>query len=150
MDTDKDILRKLNARPWTTRRRIVGIALCVAVVLAGILMFLQPFRVDAAIGKGYELISDQKETWGSILVYADVNTRIGYMILVDNAGNPVGSHQIENVLGEPQRYGVGGGVMPRLHEEAWKEVEDCDVLWHPQGTKHYHILEYYPSVYTGN
>ena len=70
----------------------------------------------------FEIVSSQQENWGSLAVYADVNTRNGFAVVLDRSGNAVGMQPLTNAAGEPQRFDKTGKILPRLLPEQFKLV----------------------------
>ena len=52
-------------------------------------------------GEGFVLISAQSETWGTIAIYADISTEVGYAVLIDTTGNAVSMVGLTDETGRP-------------------------------------------------
>ena len=66
-----------------------------------------------------ERVRTQPMPFGTIYIYACVDTRIGYVAVVNNQGVLHSWERMTNVMGEPQRFNSAGQVLPRLETENW-------------------------------
>ena len=105
------------------------IAIIVIVVLLGfgwqvysIGSVLIPRQVYASVSYTnniMERVRVQPMTFGTLYIYACVDTRIGYTAVVNNQGILYSWERMTNVMGEPQRFDSYGNVLERLDKENW-------------------------------
>lgn len=67
-----------------------------------------------------EIVRTQQEDWGTFVVYADKETRNGFMLTYDRNGLPIGMQALKNVMDEPMRYDEEGDLLDRLLPEQYK------------------------------
>ena len=94
---------------------------------------LRPVQVQATTGGSImERVRSQTMPFGTIYIYACIDTRIGYVAVVNNQGVLYSWERMTNVMGEPQRFGSGGDVLPRLEREPWFTEGEIRGLLMPQ------------------
>ena len=104
--------------------KVIGIVSVIALIVAWQIYLhwhiFRPVQVQAFTGNAImERVTTQIMPFGTIYVYADVNTRIGYAAVTNHEGILYSWERMTNVMGEPQRFDSSGNVIDRLEHENW-------------------------------